>query len=262
MDISFNGANVRASTGGVAFDATKPVIVFLHGAGMDHTVWYLQSRWFAHGGRAVLALDFPGHGGSDGPLLDSIEAMADWTAALLDHLGVKEAAFVGHSMGALVSIALAARHPRKARALGLIGAALAMPVSKELLGAAAANSHDAVDMVNLWGHGFHAGLGGCEWPGVWMTGSSEDLLERAALGVLSNDLSACNAHQTVADNAAKISCPTLIVQGSRDMMTPLKGARALAQAIRGGEIQVIEGAGHMVMIERATETLRALASAM
>jgi pimeloyl-ACP methyl ester carboxylesterase len=262
VDISINGRNLRASTGGVPFDSKLPAVVFLAGAGMDHTVWFLQSRWFAHRGRAVLALDFPGHGGSDGPLLTSIEDMADWTAGVLDHLGVAQAAFVGHSMGALVSLSLAARHPQKARALGIVGAALAMPVSKDLLAAAEANSHEAVDMVNLWGHGFHAGLGGSEWPGVWMTGSSEDLLERAAPGVLFNDLAACNAHQAVADNAAKISCPMLIVQGSRDMMTPLKGARALAGAVRGAQIQVIEGAGHMVMIERATETLSALASVM
>ena len=262
MDISLNGKKVHASTGGVAFDAAKPVVVFLHGAGMDHTVWFLQSRWFAYRGRAVLALDFPGHGGSDGPLLTSIEDMADWVAAVLDQLGVKQAAIVGHSMGALAAISFAARHPAKARTLGLVGAALAMPVSKDLLGAAAADHHDAIDMVNLWGHGFHAGIGGCEWPGVWMTGASEDLLERADKGVLSNDLAACNAHQAVAENAAKIACPALVVQGSRDMMTPLKGARALAAAMPKGSIQIVQGAGHMVMIERATETLEALARAV
>jgi len=262
MDFSVEGKIVHASTGGVAFDARKPVVVFLHGAGMDHTVWFLQSRWFAYRGRAVLALDFPGHGRSDGPLLTSIEAMADWVAGALDHLGVRQAAVVGHSMGALAAVSFAARHPEKARALGLVGAALAMPVSKDLLGAAAADHHDAIDMVNLWGHGFRAGIGGCEWPGVWMTGSSEDLLERAQPGVLSNDLAACNAHQAVADNATKIACPALVVQGSRDMMTPLKGARALAAAIPQGSIQVVQGAGHMVMIERATETLEALAGAM
>ena len=262
MDFSVQGKTVHASTGGVPFDAAKPTIVFLHGAGMDHTVWFLQSRWFAYRGRSVLALDFPGHGRSDGPLLSSIEDMADWVARVLDHLGVKQAAVVGHSMGALAAVSFAARHPDKARALGLVGAALAMPVSKDLLGAAAADHHDAIDMVNLWGHGFRAGIGGCEWPGVWMTGSSEDLLERADKGVLSNDLAACNAHQAVAENAAKIACPALVVQGSRDMMTPLKGARALATAIPHGSIQIVQGAGHMVMIERATETLEALAGAM
>jgi pimeloyl-ACP methyl ester carboxylesterase len=262
MDISFQGKNVHASTGGVEFDASLPVIVMLHGAGMDHTVWFLQSRWFAHRGRGVLALDLPGHGRSDGPVLESIEAMADWTAAFLDSIGVKQAAFVGHSMGALVAIALAAKYPEKARALGLVGAALAMPVSKDHLGAAEVNSHDAIDMVNLWGHGFRAGLGGSEWPGVWMTGSAEDLLERAKPGVLHADLAACNAITAVADYAAKISCPVLVVQGSRDMMTPLKGARALAAAVKSGSIQVIPGAGHMAMIERATEVLEALAGVM
>ncbi len=262
MNFTYRGEQVHASTGGIAFDATLPTVVFLHGAGMDHTVWFLQSRWFAHHGRSVLALDFPGHGQSGGQPLTSIETMADWTAGALDHLGVKQAAFVGHSMGALVSISIAARRPDQVRALGLVGAALAMPVSKDLLAAAEADSHDAIDMVNLWGHGFHAGIGGSEWPGVWMTGASEDLLENAAPGVLARDLAACNAHQAVADNAANISCPALIVQGSRDLMTPLKGARALAAAIRNGSIHVINGAGHMVMIERATETLQALARAI
>ena len=255
-------SSIPVSTYGRAVIRGAKRVFLLHGAGMDHTVWFLQSRWFAYRGRAVLALDFPGHGRSDGPLLSSIEDMADWVARVLDHLGVKQAAVVGHSMGALAAVSFAARHPEKARALGLVGAALAMPVSKDLLGAAAADHHDAIDMVNLWGHGFRAGIGGCEWPGVWMTGSSEDLLERAQPGVLSNDLAACNAHQAVADNATKIACPALVVQGSRDMMTPLKGARALAAAIPQGSIQVVQGAGHMVMIERATETLEALAGAM
>jgi pimeloyl-ACP methyl ester carboxylesterase len=262
MDFTFQGKNVHASTGGVPFDAAKPAIVFLHGAGMDHTVWFLQSRWFAHRGRAVLALDMPGHGGSDGPPLTSIDAMADWAAGALAEIGVAEAAFVGHSMGALVAISLAARHPERARALGLVGAALAMPVSKDLLAAAQADSHDAIDMVNLWGHGFRAGLGGSEWPGVWMTGSAEDLIECSKPGVLYADLAACNACAAVPEHAAKIACPTIVVEGSRDLMTPLKGARALAAAIRGAEIEVVPGAGHMVMIERATETLRALATIM
>ena len=101
MDISLNGKKVHASTGGVAFDAAKPVVVFLHGAGMDHTVWFLQSRWFAYRGRAVLALDFPGHGGSDGPLLSSIEDMADWVAAVLDQLATPHTPRLGALDGAV-----------------------------------------------------------------------------------------------------------------------------------------------------------------
>jgi pimeloyl-ACP methyl ester carboxylesterase len=53
-------------------------VAFVHGAQNDHSVWILQSRYFAHHGFAVLAWDLPGHGRSAGPALDTVEAMADW----------------------------------------------------------------------------------------------------------------------------------------------------------------------------------------
>ena len=53
-------------TGGKAFDANKPTVVFIHGVLNDHSVWILQSRWFAHHGWNVLALDLPGHCRSEG----------------------------------------------------------------------------------------------------------------------------------------------------------------------------------------------------
>lgn len=259
MDFQLDNRNVHASTGSVAFDATKPVVVFLHGAGMDHTVYALQTRYFAYRGRACLALDFPGHGRSDGPALSTIEEMADWLARVLDALKVENAALVGHSMGSMVALSCAARHPGKVRALGLIGTAMAMGVSPDLLNAAAANDPSANDMVNLWGFGARAGRGGAEAPGLWMTGAGARILAQSAPGVLANDLAACNAHGAMAENAAKVACPTLIVQGSRDMMTPLKSARALAGAIKGARIAEIAGAGHMPMIEREEETRAALA---
>ncbi len=94
-----------------AFDRARPTIVFVHGAANDHSVWALQSRYFAHHGYNVLAVDLPGHGRSGGEALASIEAIADWLAALLDALGVERAALVGHSMGSLAALDAAARHP-------------------------------------------------------------------------------------------------------------------------------------------------------
>ena len=117
MKFSVDGREVFATTGGAHFDPAKPAVIFLHGAGFDRTAWRLQTRWFAHHGRSVLAVDFPGHGRSDGPALASIAAMADWTAALIAAAGVKQAALVGHSMGALVALDCAARHGDKVRAL-------------------------------------------------------------------------------------------------------------------------------------------------
>ena len=90
MKLTVDGRTVFATTGGTEFDPGKPAIVFLHGAGFDRTAWRLQTRWFAHHGRAVLAIDFPAHGWSDGPVLDSIPAMADWTARLIEAAGLKQ----------------------------------------------------------------------------------------------------------------------------------------------------------------------------
>jgi pimeloyl-ACP methyl ester carboxylesterase len=66
MDLDINGQKAYAYTGGKAFDATLPTVVFIHGAQNDHSVWGLQSRWFAHHGFGVLAVDLPGHGRSEG----------------------------------------------------------------------------------------------------------------------------------------------------------------------------------------------------
>ena len=67
MRLEVDGRAVFAATGGARMRPGQPLVVFLHGAGMDHSVWALQSRWFAHHGFSVLAVDLPGHGGSAGP---------------------------------------------------------------------------------------------------------------------------------------------------------------------------------------------------
>jgi len=256
--IEVEGVAAFAATGGRAPTPGLPTVVFIHGAGLDHSVWAAQSRWFAHHGRSVLAVDLPGHGRSEGPPLPGIADMADWIAALLRVLDIQQAALVGHSMGTLVALAAAHRHPERVRALGLVGAALAMPVHPDLLAAAAANRHAAIDMVSLWGHGFAAGLGGNLAPGLWMTGTAERVLAKAAPGVLFNDLSACNAWTDGPAAAASVRCPTVIVQGSRDVMTPLRAGRALAAAIAGARLTVLEDAGHMLLSERPDAVLAAL----
>ena len=190
-----NGAKAFAATGGRDFDPALPLVIFVHGAALDHTVWALLARWFAHRGFAVLAPDLPGHGRSDGEPLATIGAMADWTAALIEAAGARRAAIIGHSMGSLVALETAARHSEKITAIGLIGAAAAIPVSRDLLAAAEADDHAAIDMLRIWGYGFRAGIGGSLAPGLWMLGGAERLLERARPGVLFTDLRACNDYR-------------------------------------------------------------------
>jgi len=258
VQLTVGSKQVFAGTGGRDFDPALPAIVFLHGAGMDHSVWALLARAFSHHGFAVLALDFPGHGRSAGPALSSIAALADWTAALIDAAGIKTARVIGHSLGSLVALEMTARHLAKVSALGLIATAAPMRVSDDLLSAAKANDHAAIDMISIWGYGQRAILGGCEAPGMWMLGGALRLLERAPSGVLFADLSACNDYKDALSAAAKVAVPSAVILGGRDIMTPLKNGKPIATAIQNCRLTVLDTAGHMLMSERPNEVLRAL----
>jgi pimeloyl-ACP methyl ester carboxylesterase len=262
MELNVAGQRVHAGTGGRAFDPAIPLVVFLHGAGLDHTVWALPARYFAHRGHAVLAVDLPGHGKSAGAALTSIAGMADWVAALLDAAGVAKAALVGHSMGALVALEAAARHGGRVSALALLGAAPKMPVHPDLLAAAEANDHVAFELMTSWGFGPSGQLGGARVPGSWLMGGSERLLERIAPGVLHADLAACNAYAEGVEDAAKVACPALVVMGAADKMTPARAGAKLAAAIPGARSIVIPACGHMMLAEKPDEVLDALRSVL
>jgi pimeloyl-ACP methyl ester carboxylesterase len=260
MEFKVNSKIVYAATGGRVHEPNRPLVVLVHGAGLDHTVWALQSRWLAFHGFNVVAVDLPSHGHTPGTCLTDIGAMADWIGAVVTSLDLGAACLIGHSMGALVALETAARFSKQVASLTLIGAAAAMPVHPDLLAQAQANHHDAIDMVNLWGFGAAAGLGGSASPGLWMTGVGERLLERGKPGVLYTDLAACNAYQGALAAAQSLEIPVLLVSGSADVMTPLRGARALAEACRQARVVVVEGAGHMLMSERPYDVQAALGS--
>jgi len=259
MKINVNGAEIFTATGGKDFDPSKPVAIFIHGAGFDHSTWALYTRWHAHNGYSVLAPDLPGHGLSGGKPLTSVPDMADWIAALIDASGAKKARLIGHSLGSLIAIETAARHPDKVTGLGLITAATAMPVSEALLSAAKANSPDAISMMTQWGFGSRASLGGCLSPGNWMIGKGIRVLEATKPGVLYTDLVASNAYDAT-EAAKKIKAPTTIVLAERDLMTPAKSGKALAALIPGTKVIVLPGAGHMIPAERPDDVLKAIAA--
>ena len=258
MHLVVDGADAFVATGGRDFNPDLPLVVFIHGAGLDHSVWALHSRWFAYHGFSVLAVDLPGHGKSGGAPLQSIGAIADWIVHLLDAAGAADSRLIGHSMGSLIALDAAARHRDRISSIALIGAAAAMPVHQDLLAAAAANSQDAIDMVNLWGHGGPAIMGGSLAPGLWMIGAAQRVLQKARPGVLHNDLAACNAYAEGLSAASKVMCPATLVLGQRDAMTPLSAGKKLGAAIAGASLTVLKGAGHMLMAERPDEVLAAL----
>jgi pimeloyl-ACP methyl ester carboxylesterase len=248
MQIEINGESAYAYTGGKPFDAALPCVVFIHGAQNDHSVWGLQSRWFAHHGFSVLAVDLPGHGRSAGKPLSSIEDLADWIELLLEKVGVgdtaKNVSLVGHSMGSLTALECAARHPARIARIALIGTAVPMPVSDVLLGPAKNNEPKAMAMINTWSHSPRSAIGGYAVPGIWHFGAARRLMERQKPGVLHNDLAACNAYTHGMEAAAALTCPALIVSGNKDMMTNPRAAAKLATAIKDVRSVSLNGAGH------------------
>ena len=258
MKITVDGREAFATSGGAPFDPAKPAVVFLHGAGFDRTTWRLQTRWFAHHGRSVLAIDFPGHGWSEGAPLYSIAAMADWTARLVAAAGLESAALVGHSMGALVAVETAARHPEKVRALGLCGVASEMPVHPEMLESAKDNTLKVEELMTFWGIGNALHKGGMVSPGLWLRRESLAVLAGNKPDVIHADLAACNAYKDALERAKQVTCPTVLVLGDGDLMTPSSKAKALSAAIAGSTTVTIANCGHFMMVERPDETLEAL----
>jgi pimeloyl-ACP methyl ester carboxylesterase len=258
MEFTIAGKTAYAYTAGHAIDPAKPTVVFVHGAGSEHTAWTQQSRYFAYHGRNVLSVDLPGHGRSEGPTLETIPQMADWIALLLDAAKVERAALVGHSMGSLVALDFAARHAARAEKLVLCGTAVPMAVSPALLEAARDHPHQAYDMINLWGHAPAAYTRGNAFPGLWMMGYYLRVLERNAPDTLYRDFLACNAFAAGFDDAAKVKCPTLFILGRRDQMTQAKKAAELAARIEGSRTVLIDTAGHAMMAEEPDRVRDAL----
>ena len=258
MELMVDGRKVHAATGGRAFDPAKPVVVFVHGAGCDHTVWQLPARWFAWHGHSVLAVDLPGHGRSEGPPLASVTDMGRWVGALLDAAGVKQAAVIGHSMGAAIALEAAAAMPERVTRVGLVGTAAAVPVHHDLLAAAKEAPERAYQMMTAWAHGTGAKMGGNPAPGMWMTGGTLALFARNQPGVLHADLEACAAWKSGPETARKVRCPALVIIAANDIMTPPRSGQELAKLIAGGRAVTIEDCGHMLLAEAPDAVLDAL----
>ncbi|HLX01245.1 MAG TPA: alpha/beta hydrolase [Trinickia sp.] len=267
MIIDHKGAAAYAYTGGKTFDCALPTAVFIHGAQHDHSVWALQSRYFAHHGFNVLAVDLPGHGRSAGPAATSIGALADWLAAFLDAVGADGAFVAGHSMGSLVALEFAARYPARAARLALVATAVPMAVSDALLDAALNRESEAIELVNRWSHSTIAAKPSAPGPGFWLHGMNQRLMERIAANgeprLFHTDFTACNQYADGLARTAQVRCPVRLVLGRKDAMTPARATRALADALSAAGVAVdtvMLDAGHALMSEQPDATLNALFS--
>ena len=256
MYVDIDNARTYVATGGQAFDPGLPTVVFLHGSGMDHRCWALQTRWFAFHGYAVLAPDLPGHSLSGGDPLPDIESMANWVWQMLDQLGVAKVSLVGHSQGGLVALEAAARCPERVLSLSMIASAAAIPVNEQLLALAEDNQADAVRAMLDWGFGqsYHAGLSAI--PGQAPVGIGSRIMNSNPLAV---DLKACNNYAHGHERATNLDVPAQLIIARQDRMTPARSGRALAETLPDLRSLIeLDDAGHMLPIEAPRRCLAAL----
>lgn len=266
MKLVVNNHATYCYTGGKPFDAAKPTVVFIHGVLNDHSVWILQSRYLAHHGWNVLAVDLPGHCRSEGEAPSSVKEAADFIAALLDAAGVQRAALVGHSWGSLIALEAASRLKDRVSHLVLVGTAFPMKVSQALLDASLNEPMKALTLVNVFSRSTLAPKPSTLGPGTWVYGASMALGRRVLasntqVNVFHRGFKACDSYANGEAAMAQITCPVLFVLGAQDQMTPPKAAQGLISAARhaGKSVQTASLAvGHHQMSEAPDETLFAI----
>ena len=261
--IQVEGHPAYCYTAGRPFDPALPTLVLIHGAQNDHSVWSLQSRYFAYHGYNVFALDLPGHGRSGGSALTSIEAMSAWLVALLDAAGIRQASLIGHSMGSLIALETARTAPGRVSKLALLGNAYPMKVADALLTMARDDEPAAIAMVTSWSH--LSATQSTAQPGFNLQGSAQRLMHHVSeinpASVFYTDFSACNNYQQGEAAAMVISqqsCPVLFVMAQQDRMTPGKASAKLRAAIAGATVAEIKHCGHSLMAEQPDAVLSAL----
>ena len=252
MRFEVAGRTVNAATGAVSVDrpevANAPLVVLVHGAGMDRSVWSHQTRWLAHHNARALAIDLPGHGTSDGPALSSVTDMACWLCQVADALD-GPIHVVGHSMGAFIGLEASATNPDRIASLALLGVGATMTVHPDLQAAADANDPKAAALMAGWMHGPDQQFGDNPTPGMSMTGTSQATIESCPPGVLGPDLRACATYDGAVTAASAVFCPTTLILGSLDRMTPRKTAQPLIDTMVDATVVELATSGHAPMME-------------
>ncbi len=225
----------------------QPPVVFVHGAGGTHQHWLYQVRGLAR--TATYAPDLPGHGRSRGPGRDSIVAYGDWLVAFLDSVGLERAVLTGHSMGGGIALDVALRHPDRVAGLGLVATGARMPVVPALLERLQRDPEAAARLIADWSFGPEAT--------DEMVRQGRRQLQEAQPEVLHGDFVACDAFD-VRERLAEISAPAFVVCGTQDRMTPVKYAPFLRDGIPRSTLYLVEGAGHMVLLEQPQAVTGAL----
>ena len=247
MIFELENKNVHASNAGQELDYKKETIIFLHGSGLTHIVWSLVEQFFSNKNFNVLSIDLPGHGNSEGPCLQTIEEIADWLEKVFIKLKLEKVILVGHSQGCLEMLEYSNKYKNRIKKLVFMGGSYKMPVNQDLIDLAKNGDADAVKLMTKWCYeGSKKFIGGN--PIKRIIQSPRDISE-----ILGVDLVACNNYVNGSNAIKTIDCPTLFVFGALDKMCNLEAGKKFANMVNNSTTLVIDGCGHMIMIEKAFE---------
>ena len=247
MNLQIENKQVFFTDTGEIFDTKKHSIVLLHGSGQSHVVWSLTAQYLSDQNYNVFALDFPGHGNSEGDSLKTIEEMAEWLEKVIIKIGIKNLTLAGHSQGCLVALEYANKFPEKIKSLIFIAGSYEIPVNESLINLALSGDMESLNLMMKWGYGNSKQFIGGN-PLQKILNSSREVIE-----VLSVDLKACNNYKNGLNAAKKIKCPTFFIFGESDKMIKLEKGKKFSGLLPGSKVHVIKDCGHMIILEKAFE---------
>lgn len=253
MELNVFGHPTFCYTGGYALEPDRPTLVLVHGVLNAHKVWLTQADAFAARGWNVLAPDLPGHLGSQGTPLASVEEASEFLLALLDAAGVERAVMAGHSFGSLAVLEAAARAPARVSHLVLVGTAFPMKVSPTLMTTSLAQPQEAIDRVARYSHSREAVEAarqarphGPTPIDLTRTLMQQVLASQPQLPLMHIGFQACSQYQGGEAAMKQVRCPTLFLLGRQDVMTPPEAAASLQAHASHGHTALIDG-GHGLM---------------
>jgi len=239
--------NIYVSDAGQGININKDTIVFLHGSGLSHIVWSLAEQFFSNKNFNVLSIDLPGHGNSEGPCLNTIEEIADWLEKAFVKLKLDKVILIGHSQGCLEMLEYSNRYKSRLKKLVFVGGSYKMSVNQDLIDLAQNGDSDAVKLMMKWGYeGSKKFIGGNPVEKIIQT--PKDISQ-----ILAVDLVASNNYANGLEAVKTIDCPTMLVFGALDKMINIEAGKKFANLIKNSTTQIIDGCGHMIMIEKAFE---------
>lgn len=242
-------------------DTDRPIITFLNGLTQNATLWRGYADYFVPRGYAVLAYDLLGQGNSSKPIIDIKLAMhADMLDHLLEQLGIEQTHLAAISFGGVIALDFAIRHGQRLRSLTVMSTFAELTPHLEFFGAVMLQGLAEIGLPYLQ----HL-LYPLNMSSAWIATHHEQISAMKRAGFIGNDAYALQNlmesfidFQPLTPDLARISVPTLIMNGEFDFFTPRECHEVIRRQISNSRLLLIQHAYHAFTLEYPAVTMRQL----